>query len=235
MKKNNNLNNKLIKILLILFIVLCLILGITVVFLKKELYKNNAVYHQNYIYDDEQWNDEEYPYMGYMLFVNYKGDLSSNNITKSMYYVANELIPKYYLKLKNSSQVDIESFYEKNKNSIVLELGIETAYDFYKIIEKMQNNFSKDNLIFKGYAIEADTIKVKNNYTDAVLQIKYNDDQKIFLNVRIYNSINKKRNPLIYTLSSKTSGINIIDTNINDKKNTIKQQDLIIENNDFVE
>lgn len=194
-KFNSKLIIKMIKILILIFIILCFVLGV-VSFSNKG--KNDLLEQLEYINDDNQWNDEEYPYMSYMLFIEYAGNLSAENMVKSMSHVANYVIPKYYKELKNASEAKILKYYNKNYDAIQVDIGINESEDFKDLILSIQS-LETDELIFSSYRVNKDEIKTRTGYTETTFYITYEENEEIGFNVKIYNKVKQNSSSLVYT------------------------------------
>lgn len=185
---------KLQKIILVLiFIILIVLLVIFAIIINKS---KSSSSDQNYIYSNE-FNNEIYPYMAYKLFLEYDGELTSDNITKSMSYVANNVFPKYYQELKNTSDEKIENYYNEYSNNIYEDIGVKDLEEFKSII-KLLGTLNGDNLIFNSYRIDENSIRKQRSYITTNLYIEYKDNNEIKINVKILKKIQEGENAFKY-------------------------------------
>lgn len=181
------MNKKILKILKMLTILLIILLLIVAAI---KIY-NRIVpgdYQDDLVYDDasNKVDEVEYPYMAYTFFVNYNGEIETDDIVAYVYNVANNVIPNYYTNLKNSNTNEINTFFENNEKDIFDELGISDEKEFEDFILKLQQ-IDSEELIFKSYNVDEKSNKYTKSFSYFNLNIKYEDDNEITLNVTIRN------------------------------------------------
>ena len=120
------------------------------------------------------------------LFRYYSGELKSKNIGKSIYYMANEVIPRYYTQLKQLSDEEIEKYYKKNKKTIYLDTGKIEVNNFILLINEIKK-INNQSLELEEYYIDKDSIVAQNNSTKADLYIKYKNNDAIAIKIQVLN------------------------------------------------
>lgn len=181
--EKNKIRKKFVKILIIFMILLIFCMSVILYITSK----NSSQTQIEYINSDE-WNGELYPDGMPNLFRNYSGSLTCQNIGKSFYYVTNTVIPKYAKECKNYTQTQIEEYFENNKESIALDIGIRKKEEFYDLITKINNLTDLSELEFEKFYINAETVNKQSGVTKADLCIKYKNCDVLTLNVRINSS-----------------------------------------------
>ena len=188
-------------LLILILIVLILILGFILLILStRPTTADLATEKLDYINDSEQWNDETvYPDYSAAFGRAYQGDLTIMDIGKSMYYVATEVLPKYYKDLKDASDKEIEKYYDKESESICINLAIKNKVKFVNLIKELQK-LSGDTITWKSYRIDLDTITTGANYTKAVLYITYQENKEIPINITANNTISPNYSTVEYSV-----------------------------------
>lgn len=199
-------NKKLFNIIVALFILL-IILSIILAITKKYVANNKIPDDLEFINGDvEDESDKyEYPYMAYMLFIEYEGKLKPDDIVKSIFTVSNEVIPNYYKILKKSSDSEIINYYEQNQESIAETLGIEQE-EFINIVKEIKK-LNMDELVFESYRIDSERIEEVSNAIETILYITYENSQEIGFNVKIYNDIQEDKSSVVYTVMKENNTI----------------------------
>lgn len=191
-----------INFLIIIIILLILILAIILLILNAQpTTVELATEKLAYINDSNQWNDETiYPDYSAAFGRAYEGNLTIMDIGKSMYYVATEVFPKYYEDLKDASEEEIEKYYEKESESIYINLAIKNKSKFVNLIKELQT-LSGDTINWESYRIDLNSIDTGANYTKAVLYITYQGNNEIAFNVTANNRISKDCSSVEYSVS----------------------------------
>lgn len=198
MKNPKNINANFIKAIIIGLVICVIILYVVLIIMsEKEFGSNESIRQFQYINDSKAWNEEEYPFAAYMLFMEYDGELKTDNVVKSMSYVANMVIPKYYLKLRNASEKEISKYYSINSKAIRFDIGLEDEEDFKKLIKSVQN-LKSDQLVFESYRINENKIVKFNRYIQTQLLIKYKDNEAIAFNIKVYNKQKDNISSVVY-------------------------------------
>lgn len=197
-KKKINIKSLLI-ILFIIILILILLLIVFSIMNSKDL--KIAQEKLIYINDSEQWNENTiYPDYAAAFGRAYEGDLTIKDIGKSMYYVATEVLPKYYKDLKSASQEQIEKYYKNNSESIRINLAMTNSTEFSNLVKVLQS-LSGDTISWKSYRIDLDTIKTTPNYTKATLYITYSENEEIAFNIIANSKINSNYSTIEYSVS----------------------------------
>ncbi len=122
----------------------------------------------------------------------YKGEIDSSIIDKSVYYFSKTLIPEYY-KIE-----DVEKYYKKHKSEIKILLGIKDYNVFNSIVTKVKSLKGAD-LKFEKYFIIKDSTNNKNNALETVIGIQYENNDVILFTLKISNETQKLKTPVIYS------------------------------------
>jgi hypothetical protein len=138
---------------------------------------------------DEMDDDLILPKGLYKLGAVYKGNLTTEIICKSYNHLATTVIPKYYKQCSLLNDDELKKLYEKNKNTIYIELGYENYDDFYSLIQELKK-LSGETLTFESYELNDTSLKNNKDYCSMYLYIKYENNDEIVLNS--YVSKNKK-------------------------------------------
>lgn len=191
---------KISKTKLIIILIVVILIIVLAILASRPSNVDTAQEELNYIYNDEEWKDETlYPENSAPLKRAYKGELSIRSAGKSMDYVAKEILPMYYAKLKNASRNTITKYYEKEAEAIYMNLLVENQNEFISIIERLQE-LTGDTITWESYRIDRNTIKTAEDYTKAVLYIKYKGNEEITFNIKFNNSQTKDASPVKYTI-----------------------------------
>ena len=121
----------------------------------------------------------------------YKGNVDQRSIYKALYMLVKDIIPDYYNKLSSIQSEGIEKYFSKNKNNIKKELGITEVSDFKSFIETIKN-LQGNTLVLKEYTFHPDAVKKTSEYLENILLIKYENNEKIGIYVKIYNEKDEK-------------------------------------------
>lgn len=181
--KKKKINPK--KIILILLILIIVFLSLILVRLNVRTVGENF----EYIYSDEMDKNTFSPEMIHLVIAAYEGDENPKAITKATYNLIVNLIPEYVKKCVDESQT--QKYYEKNKDTIYLLLGIDNQEEFNKLIKEV-NKLSGD-LEFESAKFDRETIEKNTNNLTVVLKIKYVNQEEISINVKIDNRTSSTR------------------------------------------
>lgn len=171
--------------IIVLFILTLLVIMLLYFYCKDEKYV--AKKQLEYINSDK-WNGELYPEGMPNLFRNYSGALTCQNIGKSFYYVTNTVIPNYAIELKQLNDLELEEYFNQNKNTIALDVGIRKKEEFLKFINKIKEIVKTDQIEFEEFYIDDSTVKKQSGVTKANLCIKYKNCEELVVNIRINNN-----------------------------------------------
>ena len=195
------IERKKIIILIVILIILIFILTYILLILNAKPTKVDLAKEKlAYINDTTQWEDEtRYPDNAAAFGRAYQGNLTIMDIGKSMYYVATEVLPKYYKDLKDSSDKEIEKYYDKESELIYIDLAIKNKTKFMNLIKKLQK-LSGDTITWESYRIDLDTITTGADYTKAVLYITYKGNKEIPINITANNKISSNCSTVEYSV-----------------------------------
>ncbi len=180
MKKKKN-------ILIVIMIILLIILMIVIVTLNKLKTKNDRTSEENleYINSDELEEGTISPDMIHVVIALYEGELNPKAISKATYYFINDLVPEYLKKCKNEEVT--RKYFEKNKDNIYLDIGINKEDEFVNLINEIKKLSGK--LEFESSRFDKDSINVKSNHLETVLYIKYKDNEEIAIRMKLLNRV----------------------------------------------
>jgi hypothetical protein len=183
---------KSLRILTILLILLLLIIFVIKIYNRIMI----RIHQDDLIYDDSsnKIDEIEYPFMAYKFFVDYDGEIESDDIVAYVYNVANNVIPNYYTNLKNFSTKEIDSFFEENEKDILDELGT-SKEEFEEFILKIQQ-IDSENLIFKSYQVDTESLNYTQSFSYFDLIVEYEDGNKITINVKVRNKYSESNTNL---------------------------------------
>lgn len=189
-------------LLIIIVIILILVLGMILLILNAQPTTAELASEKlAYINDSNQWNDDTvYPDYSAAFGRAYEGNLTIMDIGKSMYYVATEVFPKYYEDLKDASREEIEKYYEKESESIYINLAIKNKSKFVNLIKELQK-LSGDTISWESYRIDLDSIDTGANYTKAVLYITYQGNDEISVNITANNNVSRDCSTVEYSVN----------------------------------
>lgn len=154
MNKRNKIKNKLFIIIMLLLILLILILSY--ILLNSNVRAKNKL--EEILVSDEMDDNLILPKGLYKLIEVYDGVFTTENIAKKYNDFATNIIPRYYKNCKNLSPDELNSFFNKNKNLIFMELRYKDYNDFKDFIEKVKE-LNGDLLEFESYEILIDSVE----------------------------------------------------------------------------
>lgn len=194
-KKKKMIIRRIIKISLIVLIIL---LVITTFYYIKNKDKIITLDNLTYINNDTEWESGTvFPEGISALGRAYTGEMTVKDITKSMLYFSNSVIPRYYINLKNASDDEIRKYYEKNKELIYIDIGINELEDFIEIIKVIQK-FKTENLNLESYRIDIDTIRTQNANVFSTLYLKYEGNDEINFTTKVEYYKKEDHSTVIY-------------------------------------
>ena len=190
------LNKKKILIILTILLLILLILVICLKITTKE--DEIAISKEKLAYiNGENWNEEIYP-KGMPAFVrSYSGKQTTHNLGKNIYYVVNELIPKYNNNLKDKDEKELEKYFEKNRELILLNFGIRTERDFLNLVDEILK-VDSTNFKVQNFYIDESSIKKEKDCTKATLYIKYEGSKEISIDIKALNEIKNDETSVQY-------------------------------------
>ena len=184
--------------IVILFIIILIIVLVTAIAIYK--YKNSYVSsYDDIIYDTTEREDINYPYRGYKFFQYYTGDISSDDIAKSMSNIAETVLPEYYLELKNASELEIEEFYNENTDEIIENLGINDVEKFVELIQYVCT-LTADNLVFESYEVDYENFYNDDTFSYCYLYITYEGNEALPIKVAVRNEKSYLKYNMIYSV-----------------------------------
>lgn len=183
MLKSKINKKKFVGIAIILLFILVLLTIVLLYFYCKD--EKNVVKKQFEYINSEEWNGELYPDGMPALYRSYSGSLTCQNIGKSFYYVTNTIIPQFAKEFKNYTETEILEYFENNKESIAISIGIRDSKEFYELINKIQEIVNTDDIQFEKFYIDLESIEKRSSITNANLCIKYKNCDELILNIRI--------------------------------------------------
>lgn len=183
-KTNNEKKIKVFIILLsIILVMLLVIFGI--------VYFNKTNKDLRYIYDTNvEGNIEMMPLNVAYAISDYKGGVNQRTIYKALYMLVDETIPKYSNLVSEIEQAGVSNYFKTNKIVIAKELGITAEDDFTSFISEIKQ-LKGENLVLKEYTFHPDAVARRSGYLENVLLIKYENNEKIGLYIRIPNQVNE--------------------------------------------
>lgn len=135
----------------------------------------------------------------YKLFNIYKGDLTSEIISKTYENFAVNIIPRYYKDCNGLDENGINKYYKGNKNTIRVELGIEKEEDFQKFIQYLESNINDSNLVFKSTRAVGESVKGYKDYVEMYVEINYENNTNLVFNTHISKVITTEVTPITYS------------------------------------
>lgn len=126
----------------------------------------------------------------------YKGKLTTQNICKTYDNIVTKVIPKYYKKCKNMNDDELNKYYQKNKDIIYIELGIEEFNEFNGLINRIIN-LQGTKLEYENCSLIADSIKEEDTGITVYISIKYKNNTDLILNSFVQNKVNKNASSII--------------------------------------
>ena len=127
----------------------------------------------------------------YLIMAIYNGDLTTEIISKTYNNFAVNVLPKYYKACNEKSSEEIKKYFNKNKNSIYIELGYENETEFESFINSLKK-LEGEKLEFESYRILQKTVEKSYNNVNAYIAIKYKNNNEIFFNSHISDRILKE-------------------------------------------
>lgn len=162
-------------------LIMCLIFSIAIAVILLCYYFSSNVKKIRYLNSTVISNEEDVkqPINMYMITSSYKGSFPKEAIKKYVYNFAYNVIPEY-VKLDS---LEIESYYEENKNYIKQLTGIESYENFSKFINDIKK--CGVNLQLENYVLNPDSINKESEYISADLYIKYKNSDPIKFEISI--------------------------------------------------
>lgn len=183
MNKKIKIDTKKIEKILVALFIIILILVIAIMYFDYTDSTKASRKKLEYINSDE-WNDEIFP-EGMPKFIrNYNGNLTAQNIGKSIYYIVTEAIPEYNIQLRDKNEEQIKEYFNSNKENIALDLGITEENDFIMFMREIKK-VRIDTFEIDSFSIDSETIISKSTYTTGDLYIKYKDCNEICFKIRV--------------------------------------------------
>ena len=122
---------------------------------------------------------------------NYVGEITENTVNKSINYFAKELLPEYK-RINN-----INDYYSKNSNIILMTTGISSFNEFEKIVNKVKVLIGNELELERCDFLDRSIIRTEDGIK-GVLAIQYKGNDRILFNLTINNYIEKNESPIVY-------------------------------------
>ena len=194
--KKQTTRKKIIMLIIILaFCVLLFLTRILYILLTDELMSSKR--NLDYI-NSEKWNNELYPEGMPAFFRASTGNITAQNMGKSIYHVVTELIPEYNKELKNTNEEKIKQYYEENKEIIRVELGIITEKNFIKFMEEV-NKINVENIEFESYYIDINSIDTSTGKASAKLYVNYKNCEELVFKIIAARKISNNTAPIEFS------------------------------------
>lgn len=186
------------KIAILIFILVIVMIALIILLKVFEANDDLAISKEKLAYiNSEEWNDELFP-KGMPAFLrSYSGEQTSYNIGKNIYYVADELIPKYNKNLKDLSEQELKEYFEENRELIEINFGVRTERDFMTLMKKILKINSTSFQLQNFYIDESSVMKSDSN-TKATLYIKYDGADEIKIDIKVYNQLQETVSSIMY-------------------------------------
>lgn len=184
------------KLVISIVVIIILLLIILIARLTSSEYKAKRVLKQINI-PDKMSEDMLLPKYLNRIDEKYTGELTTQIISKTYNNFAEKLIPKYYGKCKNMSNEELQKYFNQKRKTIQIELGYEQFQDFQTFINNIKT-LKNENLEIEEYRILRTSVEEKDGYIYAYLSIKYKNNDAIYFNTKISNTINKEQTSIEY-------------------------------------
>lgn len=184
------MNNKKIRLILIIFLVINLIVLFVIIGImskeKKKIDSSNSETEYR-----ENGTKSERESRGFkditVLYQNYKGELAKTNISEKIEVVVNQYF-KILFKNVIEKNKDITEYFNENKESIRNRFGITNVEDFKNLIRQIQKlNCSVSDC--NSYEVLKDSFLQEGDYTKCTLIYTYSNKQQIKFDLYIKNTI----------------------------------------------
>ncbi len=192
------MNNKRIRIILIVFLVINLIIlfimiGVNIKGKKKtELLNNEIEYRENESKSKGKVGFKDIK----ILYQNYKGEIAKTDISNRIEVVVNQYF-KILFKNVIEKNKDIIEYFNQNKRSIRNRFGITDVEDFKKLIRQIQKlNCSVSE--YNSYEVLEDSFIQQGDYTKCILIYTYSNKQEIKFDLYIRNTISEEELEYIF-------------------------------------
>lgn len=192
------MNNKRIRIILIVFLVINLIIlfimiGVNIKGKKKtELLNNEIEYRENELKSKGKVGFKDIK----ILYQNYKGEIAKTDISNRIEVVVNQYF-KILFKNVIEKNKDITEYFNQNKRSIKNRFGITDVEDFKKLIRQIQKlNCSVSE--YNSYEVLEDSFIQQGDYTKCILIYTYSNKQEIKFDLYIRNTISEEELEYIF-------------------------------------
>ncbi len=175
-------------------IIITAIIGLFIIIVGIGCYMIFAAFDSNsllsYINKDTYDKDVKTVKNLYLLFDKYKGEISTNVISKSLNVFGTTVLQEYS-KVNNA-----EEFFKKNKDSINKLTGITKVEEFKDLVTKAKT-ISKFEII--DYEFIEGTSEKGNKGTIIVVQFNYKNGEKVQFLAYIKNYMDEGKTPIEYT------------------------------------
>lgn len=191
---------------LIIILVICINIIIMLILIanisKKESNKKMKSQY-NIVYDDTQSDDNTITVENYVQFVRcYTGNISTSYLNDNVKELAKESIPQLYSEIYELNESSLKDYYDQNKKSIdsILKFNdINEFITFAQIIKKSPKTLGK----CKECKFELQNYKQDDDYAYLGLQIKYENDFELDIDIQFAMEQNNKGEPLIKFIPNK--------------------------------
>lgn len=182
--KNTKTVKSIIIFLMIILVILLVIFGM--------FYFNPSNRKLRYIYNTKiEGNIDMMPLNVSYAISDYKGGINQRSIYKALYMLVDEIIPKYHNLVGEINTIGASEYFKNNKTTISKELGITEEKDFISFIDEIKDLQGND-LVLEEYTFHPEGVSKKQKYLENILLIKYENNNKIALYIKIPKKENKE-------------------------------------------
>lgn len=208
---------KFIRVSLIICTIIIIAILITILFLPnyKELKMINYINSNKKIENQYRTIENEY-----VAFYNYRGNVDSSILEKSIWYFTENLIEEYY-------NIDsIEEYYNSKSDIIKNMIGIEDYETFYNFVTYIKT-LNGSELKLERVGIYPDTEYIKNNSIKFDIFVQFSGNDRLVFCVNMTNKYDSNKCNISYSLE-EINKIEKLNTK-NEKKNETKETNTQIE------
>lgn len=119
------------------------------------------------------------------LLSNYTGELFTTTATDKIRELVKSGFEKFYTDTKGMNIIQLEQYFNTNKDDIAMQTGLTTVDDFADFINKIQ--IYKNNIEYTKVEIEQDSFVYEEEYSHFKIKITYNDGSVLEFTVYMGN------------------------------------------------
>lgn len=208
---------KFIRVSLIICTIIIIAILITILFLPnyKELKMINYINSNKKIENQYRTIENEY-----VAFYNYRGNVDSSILEKSIWYFTENLIEEYY-------NIDsIEEYYNSKSDIIKNMIGIEDYETFYNFVTYIKT-LNGSELKLERVGIYPDTEYIKNNSIKFDIFVQFSGNDRLVFCVNMTNKYDSNKCNISYSLE-EVNKIEKLNTK-NEQKSETKETNTQIE------